>query len=529
MAVRTNEAGDVGAIGSVELRRHAFARVATFGVLALAALASLAIPPGPTSDLDLVWSALLLALTVLLYAVIRWKGWRPFVVIVPLCYVASALMLILAAGGSMAGVGLVVLLPIIWASINLELLESLAVVVAVAIVELVTSFTPIDLTPTVRFRREASFVLVGGVIVFSVHQLRTRIQRSNALRDVNAAKLSETIVKLDEQTLISAIIYNLVEMLNFCDVVEEAYEVFEYAARQIFELGGSINIVNPATGQMEGKRWWPGSLSGNLPFDPDACFAIQSGQPYESGGGAPLCAHFARDIAPPTLCQPLSINREVVGLLAVSIPEGVHEADAEGSEKKYHGFARRFGDQVSIWLANFRLREDLKDLSIKDHLTNLYNRRFMMETLHRELVITSRSREETSIMQIDIDHFKDFNDTFGHDVGDAVLRSVAEEMIRLFRESDVPCRSGGEEFTLILPRCSWDTAQERALELQSRVANMVIAVPEDKVSPRPPTLSIGIATSPEHGQLSDQLLRSADEAMYRAKAAGRNRIERAIS
>jgi diguanylate cyclase (GGDEF)-like protein len=528
MAVRTNEVGDVEIFGSIELHRHTFARIGPFAFLAFAALASVALPPGPASDRDVVWSAALLGLTALLYGVLRLMGSRAFALLVPVCYAASALMLILGAGGSRAGIGLIVLLPIVWASLNLDFVESLAVVVAVGVIELVTSFTPLDVTSTVRFRREASFLLIGGLIVVSIHELRTRILGSNAIRDVNDARLTETIIELDEQRHISAIIYDLVEMLNFCNDVDEAYEVFEHAARQVFELGGSINILNAATGKMEGKRWWPGARSGNAPFDPEACFAIQNGQPYVSGDLASLCEHFASDIAPPTLCQPLFINRETVGLLAVSIPDEI-PGDSNAVADKYKVFSRRVGDQASIWLANFRLRENLKHLSIRDPLTNLYNRRFMMETLHREMVITSRSGEATSVMQIDIDNFKDFNDTFGHDVGDAVLRGVADEMIGLFRESDVPCRSGGEEFTLILPRCSWETAHVRAVELQSRVAGMVIKVEDDQVAPRPPTLSIGIATSPEHGQLGDQLLRAADVAMYRAKTSGRNRIERAVA
>jgi diguanylate cyclase (GGDEF)-like protein len=166
----------------------------------------------------------------------------------------------------------------------------------------------------------------------------------------------------------------------------------------------------------------------------------------------------------------------------------------------------------------------LKNLSIRDPLTNLFNRRFMIETLHRELAITTRSHEQTSIIQIDIDHFKEFNDSFGHEVGDSVLHAVADVMFGLFRESDVPCRSGGEEFTLILPRCSWEVAHDRATELQARVAALVIEVPENRAKPQPPTLSIGIATSPEHGTSSEELLRGADKAMYLAKSSGRNKI-----
>jgi diguanylate cyclase (GGDEF)-like protein len=504
------------------------ARVAPFAVLALAGEASLALPPGPVSNVDTVASVALLALTALLLEISRRTRSLTTALLIPLSYVASALMLILAAGGSTEGIGLIVILPILWASLNLEIFESLIVVLAVAAIELVTSFTPVDVTNTVRFRREFSFIFIGCLIVFSIRELRRRIHRSSELRDLLHAQMSETIGELHEQTRINAVLKNLVDMLNFCDVVEEAYEVFEYAVRQIFRLGGSINIVNPSTGQMERKCWWPGARSGSAPFDPECCFAVQSGQPYVSGAHSPLCGHFASDVAPPTQCHPLYINREVVGLLSVMMDGDVNGA-ANESNDQYGSNARLVGDQISVWLANFRLRESLKNLAVRDPLTNLFNRRFMMETLQREMAITARSHDATSVMQIDIDHFKEFNDSFGHDVGDAVLLSLADVMIGLFRDSDVPCRSGGEEFTLILPRCTWETAHVRALELQARVSTMVVVVPDGRVQPEPPTLSIGIATSPEHGQTSDQLLRAADAAMYRAKSMGRNRIVRAVA
>jgi diguanylate cyclase (GGDEF)-like protein len=226
------------------------------------------------------------------------------------------------------------------------------------------------------------------------------------------------------------------------------------------------------------------------------------------------------------LCHPLLIQKEVVGLLSVTVP--VESSDGAVSDSMhFREYARLLGDQISIWLANFKLRESLSYLAIRDPLTNLFNRRFMVETLEREMAITTRSHDQTSVIQVDIDHFKGFNDLYGHAIGDAVLCGVAEVMLGLFRESDVPCRSGGEEFTLILPRCSWEIANVRAIELQARVARMTVPTPLRHTPLTPPTLSIGIATSPEHGQSGEQLLRGADMALYSAKSSGRNRIVRA--
>jgi len=229
------------------------------------------------------------------------------------------------------------------------------------------------------------------------------------------------------------------------------------------------------------------------------------------------------------MCYPLLIRREVIGLLTVSVPDDDDARSKFQDSEHYLQHARLLANQFSIWLANFKLRESLRNLSNRDPLTNLFNRRFMIETLHREMTMAVRTEEPTSVVQIDIDHFKTFNDRFGHEVGDTVLCSVADIMFALFRESDVPCRSGGEEFTMILPKCAWEIASLRATELQVRIAAMTIQVSESDASPEPPTLSIGIATSPEHGLTGEQLLRSADAALYSAKAGGRNRIVRATA
>jgi diguanylate cyclase (GGDEF)-like protein len=505
-----------------ELQGHVLRSVAPFGVIALVSEASLVLPPGPTSNVDAYLSLMFLAMTGGLFFLTPRVVSKRFALVVPLCYLVSVLFLILAAGGSSAGIGLVVILPILWAALTMDLRESVAVVVAVVLLELVTTYSPIDLTGAVRVRREVSFLLIGALIIFAIQELRARIRRSGRIRDSHEIEMSSSIVQLNEQKRLTSVVNDLIEGLNFCDIVEEAYEVFEYAARRVFVEGGGIYIRNGESGQMEPKCWWTQRDSDAAPFPAELCHGLEQGQPYASDETHPRCEHFRGGETLATYCLPLMINQETIGLLVTLLPDGVDSRP--GLAENHHQFARLIGDQISIWLANFRLRETLQNLSIRDPLTNLFNRRFMIETLHREIAITTRSHEQTSIIQIDIDNFKDFNDSFGHEVGDSVLRGVADVMFGLFRESDVPCRSGGEEFTLILPRCTWEVANDRATELQARVAFMVIDVPENQARPKPPTLSIGIATSPEHGLSGDELLRGADTAMYLAKNSGRNRI-----
>jgi diguanylate cyclase (GGDEF)-like protein len=445
----------------------------------------------------------------------------------PLLYTGSCLALILAAGGSSSGVGLVVLLPILWAAIYLDLWKAFVVVLAVVAIEFVTTYSPVDLSDSIRLRREFAFLFIGAIIVLTVHEIRVSYSRISAHREVREAQLTLTLSEVYEQNRVTLILANLVEMLNFCDVEDEAYEVFDFAARQLFIQGGSISILNPTTNELEVRFNWSQTPLTMDHFSPDLCHSVALGQPYESDTQNPPCSHFSGDVGVHALCYPLLIQREIVGILSLSIPDDENTTSRFEDSEHYQNYARLIGNQFSIWLVNFTLREKLRNLSIRDPLTNLYNRRFMTETLHREMTVAGRSHDQTSVIQIDIDDFKTFNDSYGHEVGDAVLCSVAEIMLGLFRESDVPCRSGGEEFTIILPRCTWDIANLRALELQERVAVMVIHMASSQPAPRSPTLSIGIATSPEHGHTGEDLLRGADAALYSAKSAGRNRIVRA--
>lgn len=161
--------------------------------------------------------------------------------------------------------------------------------------------------------------------------------------------------------------------------------------------------------------------------------------------------------------------------------------------------------------------ERLQELSIRDYLTNLFNRRYLQETLRREIDRAERNKESLSIIMIDIDHFKEINDTLGHAVGDKVLKSVGAFVAEHIRIGDIACRYGGDEFVLVLPDASLQVAQDRAQVLQDNLDSLEL--------PMPITFSFGIAMYPEDGSNSDSLLRSADIALYQAKDQGRDRVQ----
>jgi diguanylate cyclase (GGDEF)-like protein/PAS domain S-box-containing protein len=168
-----------------------------------------------------------------------------------------------------------------------------------------------------------------------------------------------------------------------------------------------------------------------------------------------------------------------------------------------------------IKLLNNRLREQ----AIRDPLTNLFNRRYLEESLARELIHAERHGQTVGLVMGDLDHFKAVNDTHGHQAGDKVLRVFADLLRKYSRGSDIPCRYGGEEFLLLLPGINGDKALERAELLRAWIAATPIEFDGKTLHI---SASFGVAVFPEHARDADKLITAVDKAMYRAKAAGRN-------
>jgi diguanylate cyclase (GGDEF)-like protein len=188
--------------------------------------------------------------------------------------------------------------------------------------------------------------------------------------------------------------------------------------------------------------------------------------------------------------------------------------------------SRRFTENI-LHLLSIRLREASDALEsatlekIQDPLTELYNRRYMESMLSHELQRANHAGYPVSLIMIDIDHFKQLNDTYGHPAGDAVLRRLASLMKSQIRRADIACRYGGEEFVIILPETKLVVAAERAETLCKVFAEMVIAHGGQEMRSQ---LSLGVAAYPLNAQTSQELIQIADRALYAAKVGGRNRV-----
>ena len=184
--------------------------------------------------------------------------------------------------------------------------------------------------------------------------------------------------------------------------------------------------------------------------------------------------------------------------------------------------AQTVAEQLGLAMGNLKLREMLRNQSIRDPLTGLFNRRYMEETLERELRRAERGKRPLCVAMLDIDHFKEFNDTFGHEAGDVLLSELGRLLRATIRSGDVACRYGGEEFFLIMPELAVGDAERRLDEIRQAVKRLYITYRGQSIPGV--TVSAGIATFPEHGNAGDELVRIADAALYRAKAAGRDRL-----
>lgn len=257
-----------------------------------------------------------------------------------------------------------------------------------------------------------------------------------------------------------------------------------------------------------------------LTFPQEDCWGIRRGQPHDvpEPGAGMMCRHFTEPGEACTLCVPLAAQGETFGLLSLlsGFPRG---PKLRWRERK---LARTVGESIKLSLSNLALREKLREQAVRDPLTGLHNRRFLDEVLPRELHRSRRSNAPLCLAMLDIDHFKEFNDTCGHDSGDRVLCEVAGVFSRCLRQADLCCRFGGEEFVLVLPDCSLEDGRRRVEEVCGLVRDMEIV--RDGRRLRRVTLSAGLAEVPRNGTSVEMLLNAADEALYGAKKAGRDRV-----
>ncbi len=314
------------------------------------------------------------------------------------------------------------------------------------------------------------------------------------------------------------------ELLSSCDNNDEAYVVIARSISQFFPRdAGALFVLNESHNLLVRGPSWGDDATIHKEVDPRSCWALRRGRCYamEDLEAGLECPHLATP-GHGHFCLPLMAHGETLGVLHLLLGSPEVEEDHEDSQNREFRLFSNIAEKTVIALANLRLSETLRNLSIRDPLSGLYNRRFMEEAMEREYALALRDGTPLGIIMFDIDHFKRFNDTFGHDAGDAVIRELSAAVKRHVRGCDIACRYGGEEFAIIMPGATAVVAVDRAEALRSEAAQLQLQ--HDHRSVGSVTLSLGVAVFPEHAPNAEAAFRAADAALYRAKNSGRNRV-----
>ncbi|MFI5180985.1 MAG: diguanylate cyclase [Thermoanaerobaculia bacterium] len=325
--------------------------------------------------------------------------------------------------------------------------------------------------------------------------------------------------ELEERNSEINLLGQLGELLQSCNTSAEAYAGIRGFVSQLFpEDSGALFVFGENAGTLEAVASWGEKTPEQTEFSLDECWALRRGRLHGRGDvrAGFRCRHVANDQAA-YVCVPMMAHGAALGVLHILLAS----ADSERWESRQQ-LAVRVGEHVALGLAKLRLQESLQQLSVRDPLTSLFNRRHMEESLGRELRRAERQGTPLGLIMLDIDHFKRFNDTLGHDAGDALLRELGALLSRVIRGGDIACRFGGEEFTIVLPGASLETTRQRAEQI--REAAKQLRVHHGERALEPITLSLGVAAFPQNGTSRDVLVQNADVALYRAKQEGRDRV-----
>jgi diguanylate cyclase (GGDEF)-like protein/PAS domain S-box-containing protein len=374
----------------------------------------------------------------------------------------------------------------------------------------------------------------GGIQYYegSFEDITRRRQATEALEEAHG-KLARSMRVLksrsDEITMLS----EFGRLLQSCRSCQEAYRVIKTYCQKLFpSFSGGVYLTTASRNLVQGVISWGESEASEPNFAPDDCWALRSGRLHcvEDRNAPAQCGHMLQAPEVAYLCMPLMAQGEAMGIVHVEC----HADAAARSSEEWEEFKRSrqelasaIAEHVALALANLQLRETLRNQSIRDALTGLFNRRYVEESLEREILRAHRSNSTIGILLLDTDHFKRYNDTFGHEAGDAILREVGLLLKKQVRGEDIPCRYGGEEFLLIMPEAPIEIARQRAEQFREAVRDLKVNFHGQVLGTI--TISVGVAMYPQHGGDAESVLESADKALYEAKESGRNRVVLATS
>ena len=360
----------------------------------------------------------------------------------------------------------------------------------------------------------------GSVIalLFTSEDITERIQSEQEIALANE-KLIMWVNDLERRNQEAYIMRQMSDLLQVSNEREEYYTIIKEFIPQLFpETSGALFILSNSRSIVEAVATWGDALQTEQTFTPNECWAMRRVQIYQGGTAKPglNCKHIHKDFSGTYLEVPMMASGEMIGVLHFE------QSGDEFAMDNIHDLVHTLADHLSLSFSNLHLRETLRTQSIRDVLTGLYNRRYMEEALAREIPRATRKNLPVGIIMLDIDHFKIFNDTNGHEAGDMVLRELGILLQNQVRSEDITCRYGGEEFILILPESGQEVTMMRAEKIRQAIKLMRVEYRKQPLGIV--TVSIGVAVCPDHSVTVSGLLKTADEALYQAKRNGRDQV-----
>ena len=359
--------------------------------------------------------------------------------------------------------------------------------------------------------REGKPVGIQGI----ARDISERKKTEEALQNANK-NLEAWVQELEVRTREMKLLNEMGDILRACLTKEEVYEVIVRISREIFPVqGGALYVIGPVRNIVESVAEWGDTSKAKLTFTPDECWALRRGRLHwvEDSSTGLTCQHLHSQPRG-YLCIPMMAQSEAVGILHLIEPE-----DTQMPEAKQR-LAMAMAEHVAMALSNLKLNETLRNQSIRDQMTGIFNRSFMEESLELEMRRALRNQSSLSVIMLAIDDFQTINENYGLEIGDSLLRRFGMLLQSNVRKGDIACRYSGHTYVVVLPQSNFEVSRKRAETVCYLARTIDIQYQGEAVGHA--TASVGLAVFPNHGQTAENLLRSAEAAVNRAKSSGGN-------
>ncbi|MEI7645369.1 MAG: diguanylate cyclase [Chloroflexales bacterium] len=363
-------------------------------------------------------------------------------------------------------------------------------------------------------------VPLGDGVAITSRDVTARREAEEAMLRTNT-QLQEAVQRLERRTYDIMLLNELGELLLSCQTITEVSDVVALSLRTLLpRTMGVLYLEQNAGAALAVAASWGGYPAGP-PLPREACWALRRQRVHYVSVGKPelFCPHSDADHRCESLCIPLRSQGRILGMLHV-LSMRIDDI-ATSLDEAMRQLAMTVAEWASLALANLTLQRELLQQALHDPLTGLYNRRYLEQLAPQILAESANRGWQTSVITIDIDHFKHVNDRYGHAIGDQVIQAVAALLQGQISDGAIACRVGGEEFLMVLPQATC----EGAVDLADQLRVWAAALHHTRKPSLPPiTISAGVAVFPAHGKTVATLIAAADDALYRAKTGGRNQV-----